>query len=331
MIKDLKVKLLLALLSLALLTSLTSCSAKYTPIEPTEEDMTVVGQVGGKDVYLDELRFITESNKKALEGKYGEGIFSGEDSERYLEELREAVFANITANYATLQLCDEAYIRLGEQVVIDRVDSTLADIVDELGGMKKYKEYLKENHLTDHFLRFNIEVSLLENELFYVYVDDLGIIESDDDAVFEIIEDEFIVVRHIFVSVSTENAEEKIQKAKSALDGGADFGAVMQEYNEDSDTTANGIYILKGYMNEKYEETAFSLNIGKRSDIVSDESGYYIIERLEMDSMQVLLKLDALKELYQQYTFIAILDEKQKSLEFIPNEAGLAYINSIGK
>ena len=331
MIKSLKVKLLLVLLLLSLLTSLVSCSTEYSPIEPTDEDMTVVGQISGKYVYLDELRFITESNKKALESKYGEGIFSGAESEKYLAELRDAVFANITANYATLLLCEEAYIRLGEQAILERVDSTLSDIVDELGGMKKYKEYLEENHLTDHFLRFNIEVSLLENELFYVYVDDLGVIASDDDAVFEIIEDEFIVVRHVFVSATTENADEKIQKAKAALDGGADFGAVMQEYNEDSDTTESGIFVMKGYMNEKYEETAFSLNIGKRSDIVSDESGYYIIERLEMDSMQVLLKLDALKELYQQYTFIAILDEKQSSLEFIPNEAGLAYINSIGK
>ena len=67
MIKNLKAKLLLALLSVALLMHLTSCSEKYSPIEPTDEDMTVVGQVGGKDVYLDELRFITESNKKALE------------------------------------------------------------------------------------------------------------------------------------------------------------------------------------------------------------------------------------------------------------------------
>ena len=41
-----------------------------------------------------------------------------------------------------------------------------------------------------------------------------------------------------------------------------------------------------------------------------------------------MLKFDYLKELYQAYAFYAILDEKQATLTFVPNEAGEAYMNA---
>lgn len=312
---------------LCLAVMLMGCS-EYRAIEPDGDDLTVVGQVGGRDVYLEELRFVAYTYRDMMTTRYGEDIFEGEDADMYLEMLRELVYANITSNYAVLFLCEEVRISLGEKVVVQRVDETLSEMTEELGGFSKYKKYLKENHLTDHFLRFTTELRLLENELLYVYVDDLSLIEDDDEKIYDIIKDEFIAVRHVFIPHTEENASEMIETVKQRHTDGADFAALMNEYNKDTEMTSDGLFILDGYMTDEYESVAFSLDIGAVSGIVEDYNGYYLIERLEMSPSSIMLKLDYLKELYQTYTFYGMIDEKQATLTFIPNEAGTEYMSA---
>ncbi len=313
-------------LALILPCLLCSCGG-YSPIEPTENDLTVVGQVGGRDVYMDELVFVTYTYRNIMTARYGEDIFSGEEREMYLEMLRELVYKNITYNYATVELCEEALIRLGEEAVTARVDEQIKALVEELGGMRKYKKYLKENRMTDRFLRFSTEISLLQSELMYVYVDDILVIEDDDEKLYDIIMDEFIRVRHIFLPHTDTESDAKIASAKDRLAAGEDFSSLIAELGADPEMTAEGIFILKGYMSEEYENVAFSLKVGETSGIIEDDNGSYIIERLKMTAPDVMLRFDHLKELYQTYTFYSILDQRQSTLTFIPNDAGTAYMS----
>ena len=48
---------------------------------------------------------------------------------------------------------------------------------------------------------------------------------------------------------------------------------------------------------------------------------------MEMSPAAVMLQLDYLKQLYQTYTFYKLIDQKQATLTFIPNEAGNAYMS----
>ncbi len=314
------------LLALVILGSTLLCSCSYKAIEPSEEDMTVVGQVGGIDVYLDELRFVTDTYRKLLISRYGEGIFEGAEKDKYLAMLKELVYTNITANYATLTLCNEAHIGLGEDAVLKKVEEQMLKTVEALGGIGAYKKYLKENCLTDRLLRFNTEIDILQNELMYVYIDDIMLIEDDDQKVGDIIMDEFIAIRHIFVSRDTENAYDKICAAKARIASGESLASLIPELDEDSDMNTDGLYILKGYMTDEYESVAFSLDIGESSDIVEDQHGYYIIERFEMDFFEVARRFDYLKKLYQTYTFYSIIDQKQAELVFVPTQAGESFM-----
>ena len=318
----------LAALVLSIVTLLSLFGCAYEQIPPTADDLTVVGQVSGKNVYLEELRFVTHTYRSILTEQYGEDIFDGDEANKYMDMLRELVYANITANYAVILMCEEVSIKLGDTTVTAQVDKTVSEAVEKMGGMGKYKKFLKENHMTDHFYRFSTEISLLENELMYVYVDDLSLIEDDDEEIYEIIKDDFIVVRHIFISHETENASEKIASAQSRILGGEDFSAVMAEVGEDPDMSEEGLFILEGYMTKPYEEVAFGLAVGEISDIVSDENGHYVIQRLEMSTPDIMMQFDYLKQLYQTYTFYAAIDEVQAKLTFVPNEAGEAYMKA---
>ena len=319
--------LLLTLSVLLCLCLFTGCSG-YKAIEPDEDDLTVIGTVDGKDVYLEELRFVAYTYRDMMTARYGDDIFEGEDKEYYLAMLRELVYANITADYAVLSLCAEAGIGLGETSVLAAVDKRMTKTAEELGGMGKYKKFLKENHLTDHMLRRSTEISLLKNELMYVYVDDILLIEDEDEDIYDIVKNEFISVRHIFIPHSEENARENITEVKSRLDGGESFETLLAEYGKDEEMSAEGLFILEGYMTDEYWSVARELSVSERSDVIEDDRGLYIVERLEMNPASIMLKLDYLKELYQTYTFYSIIDERQAALSFVPNDAGTCYMNN---
>ena len=77
---------------LCLVLSLVLCSCGgYKPIEPDAEDLTVVGQVNGRDVYMEELRFVAYTYRHMMTARYGEDIFTGAEKEKYLEMLREVL------------------------------------------------------------------------------------------------------------------------------------------------------------------------------------------------------------------------------------------------
>lgn len=308
---------------------LTGCGG-YREIAADSDDLEVVGKIADKDVYLEELRFVTFYYLELMKSRYGEDVFDGDDAEKYLDELCGLVYDNITYNTAVVLLCEEVGISLGEEAVINKVNETLSDTVEnELGSFRKYKKYLKENNLTDHFLRYSTEISILENELMYVYIDDLSLIENDDDKLYDIIKDEFIRVRHVFIPHSEDGAEEKIRDVLSSRNSGTEFSLLMNTYNRDADMTESGKAILEGYMTDEYWSAASALGVGECSQVVEDYNGYYVIERLELSPTSIMFEFDSLKELYQAYTFYAMIDEKQVSLEFIPNEACKAFIKEI--
>ena len=132
----------ITLICIILLLSLLLCScSEYKHIEPSEQDLQTVGYVGDKAVCLDELRFAAYTCYEQMVSQYGESVFKGEESEKYFDMLCDKVYSSITADYAVLLLCEEALIGLGESEVLERVDQKMQSLVDELGGMGKYKKY----------------------------------------------------------------------------------------------------------------------------------------------------------------------------------------------
>ena len=313
---------LLLLFSMLLLCSCTSAK----PIESSEAELSAVGMVGEYDVLYEELRFLTLTYKKSMIEAYGEDFF---DSPENREAAKEYIFDTIKYNYAVLQMCRDVGIERDDPIILESVQEKIQETINELGSRKKYIKYLKDSYLTDNLFRFNIAVDLLQNELMYVYTNDLLLIESNDDAIYDIIKDEFIRTQHIYISKANgkSDVENKalIETAYSELLDGADFMSVAAKYGEDSELKEEGFYILKGYMSEKYEDAAFSLKTDKFSEIIEDEGGFYIIKRLEQNSLYVIMNFETLAERYKYYTFIEMINDTQKTLEFVPNE----YLNSI--
>ena len=298
---------------------LCGCSRTSAPIEATEEEMRAVGNVGDYEVAYDEYRFAVLTCRGMLTEEYGESFLQSADAK---ERILENVLSNITYNYAVLTLCAEVGILPDNETLLEAVQQKVDKTVEELGSRRKYRRYLEENGLTDRLYRFNLMVDLMQNELFYVYVDDLGLIESEDAEVYDIILKEFINVSHIYVSKATEGAYERICQAQSRLQNGEDFAALVAEYNEDDGQTEGGDCIPRGYMSEPYENAAFSLGVGSISDVVEDSNGYYIIRRGTVDTGYVLMHFDTLADRYRSYAFLDMIEKEQAKLQLVFNSYG---------
>ena len=324
-------KMLALLTALALLCGAMVGCGKARPIKGSEEELAVVGTVGAHEVLYEELRYLTLKYRDAMKSTYGEGIWDDPTTrEQYRAELEKAVFDNITANYAVLSLCNEVQIMHTEKAIEDAVQEYVETMVDEFGSFKEYKTQLAAEYLTDHLLRFNLAVSFCENELLYVYTDDLGLISEDEDEIYDIImSDEFARTLHIYIENNAgDSVEENRALAESVLkdlENGVAFNTLIKRHSEDFYmTTTNGYYFTHGEMIEEYEQAAFALEIGQISGVVETASGFYIIQRLAPETEYVMSHLSELIDQYQYAMLYNMIEERQDELSINLNEYGLS-------
>ena len=321
-------RILSALLALCLLCSLVSCN-KARPIKSSKEELTPVGTVAGHEVLYEELRYLTLKYREAMAATYGETIWdTAESRELYRAELEKAVMDNITSNYAVLALCDEVQIKYTEKAIEEAVQKYVQETVDQLGGMKVYREQMESEFLTDHFFRFSLAVSFCETELMYVYTDDLGLIERDEDKIYDMIMGgDFARTLHIYIENNPGDDVEKnralAQDIRRQIDEGEKFNTLIGRHSEDFYmTTTNGYYFTHGEMVKEYEDAAFALEIGAISDVIETADGFYIIQRLEPQTEYVLSNLSTLIDQYQYAMLYNMIDEKQTELSLIWNDYG---------
>ena len=317
------------LCGLLLLSSLTACATRGA-IKSTKEELMVVGTVDGYEVLYEELRFVTLMYRAQLEDQYGKGIWDDPTTaEQYRAELEDLVMRNVTANYAVLSLCRAVGITPDAREITEAVDQYINELISEVGGRAAYKKALQEQGLTDNFLRFTIATDYCQNELYYSYTQDLGLIETDQDVIYDyIMEGNFIRTVHVYIQNDAgDNIEQNRAAAEDVyrrLGEGEDINKIIgSSVNEDFDlTTTNGYYFTRGEMISAYEDAAFALEVGEFSQVVETQSGFYVIKRLPLEASYVLTNLTTLINQYQFALLNKFIDDRQAELVFEFNEYG---------
>lgn len=328
----------LMLAVILLLGTMTGCTSTED-----KEGLRVIGESAGFDVLYEELRFVTLLAKDALEQEYGEGIWNNEDTaEAHRAELEERVLDNLRANYMILATCQAYSIDTDSDEVNNYVDEQIEELIEsECNGKKsEYKKYLKENNLTDHFLRFSLKVSFLESILFYTLESNKVFAYTTENI------DEFITyvmnspdyARTIHVYLKNDEGEspeanldeaEGIVRALRAVSGYDQRLKVMQSHvgsskNDDigSDVSGDGFYFSHGEMEDDYEDVAFGLSIGEVSDPFEFSNGYMIIMRLKPEEDYVIQNSATLLQYYQSAQMGLMEDAKADACTVLLNELG---------
>lgn len=201
-----------------------------------------------------------------------------------IKSLNEYTKATVVSEYVTL-------IEAVKDHGITLTDEDKAEINEQIETLKaQYAQYgmtlediLASQHMDYDFFMFYNEMNKLvlklHKELFYDDEDKLII--TDDEVDEYIKENQYVRVQHILVE-DEETANEVCEK----LNGGADFMALVEEYNTDPgmvEAGESGYTFGPGEMVPEFEAASLALEIEGISEPVKTDYGYHIIRRLEIE------------------------------------------------
>ena len=322
-------RLLIGLLALLLLL-LCACSGN-------RQDLKVVGSCAGYDVLYEELRYVTLTYKDMFEATYGEGIWDDPaTAEQDRAELEETVFRVMLNNYAVLAACAAHAITaedLENDAIREAVDANIEEAIESYGGEKAFAEALQNMYMTEHFLRFCLSVSQLENELKYAMID-INRIENNVDKFMQWIEEgNGVYVQHIYVrNDAGEDREQNralAENVRAQILGGTDISKCVGSSVNDDLQNVSPYYVVRDVYVEALESAAMSLSrVGDVSQVVEVEDGYYVLVRMEEsygesgENLTLMSKVTSLLTSYQWAKVEAYVDTYKENLKIEWNEYG---------
>lgn len=234
-------------------------------------------KVDGNPCELAEGKIYLANTITGYQEIYGEELFAQDfgnvSAERF---LKENVVARLSKIKVIVNLAEQSGISLTEEEKAQASQAAKA-YLKELGAEKAQKLGADEKLLTKMYREY-----ALAKKTFSVLTEGEKIEVSEDEA-------RVIVVFHMFFKAYEKDAEGKItlfskeqkgqvysraQEALSRLEAGADFANLAASCSDDPQWEYT---IGRGEMPEEFDEAAFELEAGERSQIVETPYGYHII------------------------------------------------------
>lgn len=255
-------KVLALLLAMAMIFSLMACGDKG---DKADDLVAKVGDIS-----------ITENDLHQYMYLYSflQGIDLRQASEEEIEYIRGLVLEDyIALNLIKLEYADKP------DVIPEDFDSTAQEFVDNVAGLEEAAAYMKENGISDEYLKKFYKDQHYSMEFFKDLTEDLPQAgEEEAKAYYDENQSQFevdeVTASHILVK-----EEELANEILDELKNGGDFAELAKEHSIDGSAVSGGTLgtFGKGAMVKEFEDAAFALQPGEISDIVETQFGYHII------------------------------------------------------
>lgn len=311
------------------------CSCKKDPW--IKEGEKKIGECAGYDVRFEELRFVTLYYKDSFAATYGEDIWDDPaTAEQYRAELEETVWDMMLNNYAVLAACAQYRITkkdMESDAIQKAVDEQIAELIAEEGGEEAFLAMLKENYMTESFMRFSLAVTQMEYELYYTLTDDLGVIMNDHETFLDWLEDgNCTYVQHLFIRNdphdSVENNRALAEKARERLIKSMDYESELKlmlgnaQTNEDTAVMTPYFVVRDTYSEDITSAVLKMKHPGDVSEVVETEDGFYVFVCMDYKTDTLLLQLSSLLHSYQWAKVQEEVDRHRGEISMELNEYG---------
>ena len=335
-----KVLSLILIVALSMTFLLTGCSSgtEYVTKDDEALNTSVVATVKDIEITQADYNFLYKmmfSEMSQYSAYYGENWFdspideSGTTFGSYMEEnaLQQLV------NLATASiLAEEKGVDI--ENVKDTAKDKKEDVIKNYGGKEGYISFLESSRTTDkaienYLIRYEIYDRLCKSltaEGGDAYI-------SKDDVVKEFSES-YMTVQHILVSTqeqtdadgnttparSDEEAQALVAEILGKIEDGAEFDALIEEYDEDPGMEPGKYYTFTdGQMVAEFEEASKNLEIGQyTAEAVKTDYGYHIIKRYDIDTTDENFK--TFKEQKENVKINEVVEKKAESTKVKKNE-----------
>jgi len=254
---------------------------------------------------------------------------NSEEGRRKLDQLKEGIVSELIDR----TLIAEEAERRGLSIPPDKLTEAERRSIQELGGDKKYDEYLKENHLTrDEYrdvIKMEVYGEMMSEEL------SKGLTVTDDevkkyydahknDPEFQM--PERVAASHILINarplvisqqLASENhlAGDELQRAvneemerrrklaeelRHKAQAGADFAMLARQSSEDPSSREKGGDLgafTRNTHTRAFDDAAFALKPGTVSDVVQTDFGFHVIKVSKHDQPRPMTLEEAAPEI----------------------------------
>lgn len=191
-------------------------------------------------------------------------------------------------------------------------------IEDELENFKAlnnseadYQKFLKDNGLTEEFLKTEIEKEFYINHYLTIEMDKFNN-PSDED--LQKMFDEYQMKEEVRASHILVNTEEDAKNVLERINKGDKFEDVAREVSIDPGSGAMGGdlgYFTRIKMVKPFSDAAFSMEIGEISEPVQSDFGYHIIQLTDKktdDSKTIETERETLTQYYTYFNYNNLLE-----------------------
>ncbi len=316
-------------------------ASNWNDFKQLAEDRKTVAVCNGYEIPYEELKFVTTYYRSQLASVYGEKIWDDPaTAEQHRTELEKLVKENLNQNYVVLSACKQLGIDTESSTMDNYVDKQIEALRDEYDSNKEYKEALREQGMTEHYLRFTFGIGFLESAVHYTLLDnDLYAFRYEDnsaDFITHVLESgQYVRTLHVFIeNVEGEDPAANLKKAQEVSDklqaaaAGEERRDLLSEYigstlNDDLMTvTGDGYYFTRGEMVEAYEKASFDLEIGEVSEPVVCSGGNFVIMRLEPEEDYVRNNVKTLMDSYYGVCLDEYIERFRPNCEVFYTEYG---------
>ena len=264
--------------------------------------------VGDKTVSEGAVRFMCD---------YG----GSQDAQHAADSLKQNYLVNAVAEAMNIELTDDDAASIKDQIA-----TTKAQI---FGGYSAAKKGFKEYGIDDSLLETIFKSNLYAHQL----MEQLETAEATDEEKKQYFKDNYLRAKHVLILTTDQMtgeplSDEEAEKAKTTADevlekakSGADFNALIDEYNEDPGmlTNKDGYVFTDGTMMKEFEDTTKSLQPGEIG-MCQTSYGYHIIQRLALDETPELFdkfyneQLSAIENVISSKKYDEALEAKAEEL-----------------
>ncbi|UCF78701.1 MAG: peptidylprolyl isomerase [Candidatus Eiseniibacteriota bacterium] len=276
-----------------------------TATEAKAKEKTVIAKVNGQAIYEDQLTPQVKADLRKFK-KFG----ARKPSAELMKRLREKALDRLIAV--------ELLYQASQDLQIPDIDQKIEKKMEEMrhrhaSGLKN----MSEQEIRESVRRqIYVHEYLLKNGLSEPEIPEAEIREFYEENKQGFASRGYVHARHILRTVAPdatpeekEEARRKIEEARRLILEGKPFAEVAKEYSQCNSAQTGGDLgpREKGYMPPEFDAVAFSIDIGKTSDVIETKFGYHIIQVLERTPEGTISSYDQVRD------FIARFLQKEAS------------------
>ena len=259
----------IVLLTLTILTMIFAVSCK-------KADENAVATVNGKAISEKEFTENYKVYERMYKQQLGEEALKKTDKDgvSFKDKLKENILEKLIVDELINQEIDNKKIAITDEEVNNLYEQTIKD----MGGQEQYEEFLKQQNITDDFIKDSIKKDYKQQKLEEAFYKDNKVTEEEIKDFYDANKERLI--KYSLSQIMADN-EEDAKKLYDKLEAGEDFAELAKNESSDTYSAANGGNmgeVQASTMPEEFLNAVSTTEIGSYSKVFKSDMGYHIVK-----------------------------------------------------